>query len=228
MKIEVWYDFVCPLCYIGKKRLEIALEQFKYEDEVELVFKSYEIIAFAEERYNESMNEITARKYHITLDEAKASNQYIVEKAKEVGLDFNLDKVIPTNTLDAHRVLHYAKTLNKSGEMIERISKAHFVDAFDISNHSVLASLAGEVGLNSEKVLSILESDQYREEVTKEEETASRSGISGVPYYVINSKYMVPGVQPPELLLEILEKAGEDERAAAAQSIIDELLGRIG
>ena len=115
MKIEVWYDFVCPICYIGKKRLEIALEQFKYEDEVELIFKSYEIIAFSEERNNETMNKITARKYHITLDEAKASNHYIVEKAKEVGLDFNLDKVTPKNTLDAHKVLQYAKTHNMSG-----------------------------------------------------------------------------------------------------------------
>lgn len=227
MKIEVWYDFVCTRCYIGKRILEIALDKFKYEDEVELVFKSFEINAFSEENNNETMNEITARKYHITLEEAKASNHYIVEKAKEVGLDFNLDKVIPKNTLDAHRVLHYAKTENKSGEMIERIFKAHFVDAFDISDHSVLASLAGEVGLNSEKVLSILESDQYREEVTQDEETASRLGIGGVPYYIINRKYVVPGAQPPDLLLEILEKAREDEIAAAAQSIMDELLGKI-
>ncbi len=228
MKIEVWYDFVCPLCYIGKKRLEIALEQFKYEDEVTMVFKSYEISAFSEEYNYETMNEITARKFHISLEEAKASNQYIVEKAKEVGLDFNFDKVIPTNTLDAHRVLQYAKKQNKSGELIERISKAHFVDGFDISNHSVLASLAGEVGLNSGKVRSMLESDQYREEVTKDEEAASRLGVGGVPYYIINNKYKVPGIQPPELLLEILEKAKQDEMTATAQSIMDELLGRIG
>ena len=227
MKIEVWYDFVCTRCYIGKRILEIALDKFKYEDEVELVFKSYELIAFSEERNNETMNEITARKYHMTLDEAKASNHYIVEKAKEVDLDFNLDKVIPKNTLDAHRVVHYAKTENKSGEMIERIFKAHFVDALDISDHSVLASLAGEVGLNSEKVISILESDQYREEVTNDEDTASRLGIGGVPYYIINRKYAVPGAQPPEFFLEILEKAREDEISAADQSMIDDLLGRI-
>lgn len=227
MKIEVWYDFVCPLCYIGKKRLEIALDKFKYEDKVELVFKSYEIVAFSDEKNNETMNEITAKKYHITLEEAKTANHYIVEKAKEVGLDFNLDEVIPKNTLDAHRVFHYAKTENKMEEMAERILKAHFVDAFDISDHSVLASLAGEVGLNSEKVLRILESDQYREEVTEDEETASRLGIAGVPYYIINSKYVVPGAQPPELLLEVLEKAKKEEIAAAAQSIMDELLGRI-
>ncbi len=227
MKIEVWYDFVCPLCYIGKRRLEIALSKFNYEDEVTLVFNSFEINTFDEEHSNETMNEITARKYHMTLEEAKASNHYLVDKAKEVGLDFNIDEVIPKNTLDAHRVLQYAKTENKAEEMAERISKAHFVDALDISDHSILARLAGEVGLNSEKVISILKTDQYREEVTKDEEAARRLGIDGVPYYIINRKYVVPGAQPPELFLEILEKAGEDEIAAAAQSIMDDLLGRI-
>jgi predicted DsbA family dithiol-disulfide isomerase len=226
MKIEVWYDFVCPLCYIGKKRLEIALDKFNYEDKVELVFKSFEISAFSED--NETMNEITARKFHITLEEAKASNHYLVEKAKAVGLDFNIDEVIPKNTFDAHRVLHYAKAENKMEEMAERISKAHFVDAFDISDHFILASLAGEVGLNSEKVISMLESDQYREEVKKDEETASGLGIDGVPCYIINRKIVVKGAQPPELFLEILEKARDDEIAAAsAQSIMDDLLGRI-
>lgn len=227
MKIEVWYDFICPLCYIGKRRLEIALDKFNYEDEVELVFKSFEIDAFSEEHNNETMNEITAKKYHITLEEAKASNHYIVEKAKAVGLDFNLEEVIPKNTFDAHRVLHYAKAENKMEEMAERIFKAHFVDASDISDYFVLASLAGEVGLNSEEVFSILESDQYSEDVTKDEETASRLGIAGVPYYIINRKYVVQGAQPPELLLEILEKAKEDEMAAAAHSIMDELLEKI-
>ncbi len=227
MKIEVWYDFVCPLCYIGKRRLEIALDQFKYEDEVTLVFRSFEIGAFSEENNYETMNEITARKLHITLEEAKASNHYLVEKAKAVGLDFNIDEVIPKNTFDAHRVFQYAKAENKMEEMAERIFKAHFVDALDISDYFVLASLAGEVGLNSEKVISILESDQYSEEVTKDEEAASRLGIDGVPYYIVNRKYVIPGAQPPELFLEILEKAREDELSTASQSIIDELLGRI-
>jgi predicted DsbA family dithiol-disulfide isomerase len=228
MKIEVWYDFVCTLCYIGKRRLEIALDKFKYKDEVELVFKSFEIDAFSEEKNHETMNEITARKYHMTLEEAKASNHYIVEKAKEVGLDFNLDEVISKNTFEAHRVLQYAKTENKTEEMADRIFKAHFVDALDISDHSILAGLAGEVGLNREKVISMLESDQYREEVTCDEETASRLGIDGVPCYIINRKKVVKGAQPPELFLEILEKAREDEIAAtAAQGIMDDLLGRI-
>jgi predicted DsbA family dithiol-disulfide isomerase len=227
MKIEVWYDFVCPLCYIGKRRLEIALDKFKYEDEVELVFKSFEIGAFSEKKCNDNMNEITAKKYRITLEEAKASNNYIVEKAKAVGLYFNFDELIPKNTFDAHRVLHYAKAENKMEEMAERIFKAHFVDSLNISNYIVLASLAGEVGLNSEIVISILESDQYSEEVTNDEETALRLGIEGVPYYIINNKYVVPGAQPPELFLEILEKARKDEISTASQSIIDELLGRI-
>ena len=98
-------------------------------------------------------------------------------------------------------------------ELTERILKAYFVDSLNISDHKVLASLAYEVGLNSDKTLSILESDKYGEEVRKDEETASKLGISGVPYFVINNKYAVSGAQTPELLLETLEKAREEEES---------------
>lgn len=228
MKIEVWYDFACPLCYIGKRRLDIALDQFEYEDKIEVIFKSFEIDAFAEKESDKTRNEITAEKYHITLEEAKTSNNYLVEKAKTVGLDFKLDELVQKNTFDAHRLLQYAKTENKTEEMLERIFKAHFVDALNISDHTVLSSLADEIGLNRENVIHMLESERFSEEVSSDEETASKLGIDGVPYCIINHKFRVPGALPPELLVEILDRAREDERAVESQSIIDDLLERIG
>jgi len=119
--------------------------------------------------------------------------------------------LIPTNTFDAHRVVHYAKAEGKANELAERIFKAYFIDSLNISDHKVLASLAGEVGLNSKKALNILESDQYGEEVRKDEEVASKLRISGVPYFLINKKYVVSGAQTPEIFLEALENARVDE-----------------
>jgi len=211
MKIEMWSDFVCPFCYLGKRRLEIALEKFKQKDEVELVFKSFELDPSSKKKFDGNIHEFIAEKYGIPVEQARASNNQIKAEAKAIGLNYNFDDAIRTNTFNAHRVVHYAKTQGKMNELSERIFKAYFVDSLNISDHKVLASLASEVGLNSNKVLSILESDQYAKDVRKDEETASKLGISGVPYFVINNKYAVSGAQPPELFLEALEKAREEE-----------------
>jgi predicted DsbA family dithiol-disulfide isomerase len=211
MKIEVWSDFVCPFCYIGKRRLETALEKFEHKDEVELVFKSFELDPSSKKKSDENIHEIIAKKYGIPVEQAKASNNQIVAAAKAIGLNFNFDDVIRTNTFDAHRVAHYAKTEGKMNELAERIFKAYFVDSLNISDHKVLASLSSEVGLNSDKVLSVLESNQYAEEARKDEETASKLKISGVPYFIINNKYTISGAQQPEIFLEAIEKAREEE-----------------
>jgi predicted DsbA family dithiol-disulfide isomerase len=220
MKIEVWSDFVCPFCYIGKRRLEIALNKFKYKDEVEVIFKSFELDTSAQKKYDENIHELIAKKYEISLEQAKASNAQIVYQAKEVGLEFNFDKLIPTNTFDAHRLSHYAKTENKMNELSERILKAYFTDSFNISDHKVLADLAKEVGLDSEKALGILKSGQYESEVRKDEETASKLRVTGVPFFVINERYAVSGAQPPELFLEVLEKVKEEESSSQVTGIL--------
>ena len=211
MKIEVWSDFVCPFCYIGKRRLEIALEKFEHKDEVELAFKSFELDPASKKKSDKNIHEIIAKKYGIPVEQAKASNNQIVAAAKAIGLNFNFDDVIRTNTFDAHRVAHYAKTEGKMNELAERIFKAYFVDSLNISDHKVLASLSSEVGLNSDKVLSVLESNQYAEEARKDEETASKLKISGVPYFIINNKYTISGAQQPKIFLEAIEKAREEE-----------------
>ena len=211
MKIEIWSDFVCPFCYIGKRRLEIALEKYEYKGEVELVFKSFELDPAAKKKVDGNINEIIAKKYGIPVEQAKESNNQIATQAKAIGLNYNFDDLIPTNTFDAHRIAHYAKTQGKMNELSERILKAYFVDALNISDHKVLASLAYEVGINREKALSILKSNLYSNEVRKDEEAASKLGISGVPYFIINNEYTISGAQPSELFLESLEKAREEE-----------------
>lgn len=211
IKIEVWSDFVCPFCYIGKRRLETALDKFEYRDEVELEFRSYELDPSAKKKYNENIHQIIAKKYGITAEKAKKSNEQIVAQAKELGLNYNFDDLIPTNTFDAHRLAHYAKSEGKMNELTERILKAYFVDSLNISDHNVLGRLAGEVGIDTQKALEVLKFDLYTSEVREDEEDASKLKISGVPYFVINSKYSINGAQPAELFLEILEKVKNEE-----------------
>lgn len=222
MKIEVWSDFVCPFCYIGKRRLESALNQFEYKDEVELIFRSFELDPNFKNKFDENIHEIIARKYGISIEQAKASNNQIVAQAKAIGLNYNFDDLIPTNTFDAHRLSHYAKTEGKANELAERILKAYFVDSLNISDHKTLAGLAGEVGLDSDEALKVLVSDKYGAEVRKDEENAARFGITGVPYFVFNDKYAVSGAQPPEAFLEVLEKVKKEEVSSEVIELLSE------
>lgn len=211
MKIEIWSDFVCPFCYIGKRRLELALDKFEYKNEVKVVFRSFELDPNAKKEYSENIHELIAKKYSIPLEQAKASNNKLVNQAKELGLNYNFDDLQPTNTFDAHRLVHYAKSENKINELTERLLKAYFVDSLNLSDHEVLSKLALEIGLDVNKALSILKSDKYTSDVRADEELASNIGVTGVPFFVFNNKYAVSGAQPPELLLEVLEKVKNED-----------------
>lgn len=222
MKIEVWSDFVCPFCYIGKRRLEEAIKKVQYKEEIELIFKSFELDKTAKKKYDENINEIIAKKYDIQVEEAKALNDQIISQAKTVGLNYNFEGLIPTNTFDAHRLLHYAKTKGKANELEERILKAYFVDSLNISDYKILSRFAFEVGLDGDEALKILEGNDYVEEVRKDEEEASKLKITGVPYFVFNNKYAVSGAQPSEVFLEVLEKVKKEELSLRPIDVVSE------
>ena len=213
MKIEVWSDFVCPFCYIGKRRLEEALEQFPHKDQVEVVFRSFELDPNAKKQYDMTIHEIIAKKYGISVEEAKRVNADIGRQAESVGLTFRFDTMKPTNTFDAHRLAKYAKAQGKLSEMTERLFRAYFTDSKWISDHDVLVELAGEAGLDREEVKQVLESSRYTDEVRKDEEEAARFGVRGVPFFVLNRKYAISGAQPIEVFIQALEKVWKEENA---------------
>ncbi|KGA96025.1 DSBA oxidoreductase [Alkalihalobacillus alcalophilus ATCC 27647 = CGMCC 1.3604] len=212
MKVEVWSDIACPFCYIGEKKFEQALEQFSGKEGVELEFKSFQLDPTAQKGSNQKMDELLAKKYGMSVEKARAMNQQVAQRASEVGLTFNMDKIKPTNTLDAHRLSHLAKEEGKMNQMMDRLLKAYFTEGVDVSDHESLAQLAAEVGLDKDKVLSFLVGDQYKDVVTSEQQEGSQMGVQGVPFFVFNRKYAVSGAQEPASFLEVLEKVQEEEK----------------
>ncbi|MGL4452311.1 MAG: DsbA family oxidoreductase [Sarcina sp.] len=204
MKIEIWSDFVCPYCYIGKRRLELAIEQFADKENIELIFRSFELDPNAKKSYDDSIDEHISEKYNIPIEEAIAANNAIIEQAKEVGLNYNFKDLIRTNTFDAHRLTHYAKEEGKMSEMSERILKAYFIESLNISDHETLIKLATQVGLNKSKVSEVLKSDMYSKEVRNDEATATARAVTGVPYFVFDEKFAVSGAQPSSIFLRVL------------------------
>ncbi|CAM4328427.1 DsbA family oxidoreductase [Paenibacillus phoenicis] len=210
MKIEVWSDFGCPFCYIGKRRLERALELFGHRDEIELVYRSFELDPGAPKDTESSIHELLAVKYGLSLEQAQESNRNVAQQAQTEGLTYNFDTIIPTNTFDAHRLAHYAGEQGKAKEMTERLFRAYFTDSLHIGDRETLVRLAEEVGLEGTAVREVLEQNTYADAVREDENEARRLGIRGVPFFVLRGKYAVSGAQPLEIFQGALLRAWED------------------
>ncbi|CAM4202774.1 DsbA family oxidoreductase [Paenibacillus alkaliterrae] len=214
MKVEIWSDYVCPFCYIGKRKFEQTLEKFAHKDQIETVFRSFELDPGADPNSNVSTYSMLAAKYGKSVEQAKATTLNVTEQAAAVGLIFNFDGTVATNTFDAHRAVHFASEYDKDKALSERLFKAYFTEGINLGNRTRLAELAAEVGLNAAEMADVLASDKYEDAVRSEEEEGSRLGIRGVPFYVIDRKYAVSGAQSPEVFLETLTKAWEEKNPA--------------
>jgi predicted DsbA family dithiol-disulfide isomerase len=207
MKIEIWSDYVCPFCYIGERKLEKAIEQTGMDKEVEIIFHSFELDPDAKKQYNESINQLIAKKYGIRIEQSIETNNNIIRAARQEGLEYKFDNLKPTNTFDAHRLSHYAKTEGKLKEYTEVVMRSYFTDSLNISDFDVLSSIAEEVGLNKEKALSVLSSSEFSTEVREDESNAFDRGINGVPYFLFDGKEVVSGAQPVEFFVRAIEKS---------------------
>lgn len=213
MKIEIWSDIFCPFCYIGKRRFEAAIEQFNNKEDIEVIYRSFELNPSAPKHYDKNIHELIASKYGISYEEAKLNNDNIVKQAKELGLEYNFDTLVPTNSFDAHRMIHFAKGYGKMQEMTEALFKSYFTDSKNVSDFNTLADIANGIGLDRDEALKALNSNEYKDLVRKDEDLAGFYGISAVPFFIFNEKFTVSGAQPTELFLRALNKVIEDEKA---------------
>lgn len=211
MKIEVWSDYVCPFCYIGKRHLEQALESFPHKDQVEVSFKSFELDPEVKTDPTISIDEALAKKYGVPVAQAKEMNNQMIQRAAQAGLAYNFDEIKQINTFDAHRLAKYAESKGKAAEMTETLLKAHFVESQFIGGQDTLIKLASEVGLDPEETRAILSGNDYADQVRADEADASALGVRGVPFFVINQKYAISGAQPVSLFTDTLDKVWQEE-----------------
>lgn len=206
MKIEIWSDFVCPFCYIGKKRLEKALKEFSHNEEIEVEYKSYQLDPEAKYVPGKSHYETFAQLKGISMDQVMALHEQIKQQAADEGLIYNFDDMKYANTLDAHRVAKYAEEHGKGEEIAERLFYAHFTESKLLSDQETLIKIASEVDLDPEEVRKALKSNSYVYEVQADIREAMQLGVRGVPFFVFNDKYGVSGAQPVEVFTQVLEK----------------------
>jgi predicted DsbA family dithiol-disulfide isomerase len=177
-----------------------------------VTYRCFELDPTKERDVKENVYESLAKKYGMSIAQAKANTDRMVQMAKESGLEYHMDTQILTNTFDAHRLTMYAKTQGLMREMTERILRAYFTESKHIGDHSTLTDLAVEVGLNRESVEKMLAGDEMADAVRADEQTAQQYRITGVPFYLINKKYALTGAQPTDVFVQALEKViAEDE-----------------
>lgn len=216
MKIEIWSDFVCPFCYIGKRKLELAMEEIKGKDNIDIEFKSFQLDPDSPKYNGQDFYESMGAKFG-GAEKAKQMMGSITEQAKEVGLEFNFDTMKPTNTFDAHRMTKFAKVHGKDAVLAEKLLYANFTQSKDVGNEMILVELAVEAGLSKEEALAVASNpDAYADEVRADIEEAKQLGVTGVPFFVFNRKYAISGAQPPEAFVQALEKVLEEEKPVSA------------
>lgn len=210
IKIEIWSDYVCPFCYIGKRQLEMAIKSAGLQEHVEIQMKAYQLDPSTRNDDSRSVVEYLAEKYNISLDQAKQNTEGVAARAKEVGLNFNFENMQTSNTFKAHRLAKWAEMNGQGAAFSEAVLQAYFIETKKISDNDVLIEIVEQLGLSTSEALSIINSNDFDGEVRQEIQEAMQLGVRGVPFFVLDRKYGISGAQPQQYFEDTLRRAAKE------------------
>lgn len=205
MKLIIWLDIACPFCRIGKTNLDQALEEMGAGVEVE--YKSFRLNPTAPVEPDFTMTAELAEKYGKSEAEVGGMIDSVVAHGKEAGLMFNMDRVVPSNTMDAHRLVKLAANYNKDGAVLDALYTAYFEAGRNTADRAVLTGIAENAGLDAGAAEEMLESDLYKDLIYADQNEAKDIGVQGVPFIVIDGEYALPGARSPEDYIQALREA---------------------
>jgi predicted DsbA family dithiol-disulfide isomerase len=212
--IQVWSDVICPWCYVGKKRLEQALQGFDGTD-VSVTFRAYQLDP-SPVPHPVPLKASLGQKFG-SPERANQMFEHVTAVAAGDGLNLDFDRAIAANTFDAHRLIAWAAGQGRQLDMLETLQRAHFSDGEDIGSRRSLARLAGTIGLDEATALAYLNSSDGTDEVNADVAEARELGITSVPTFVIDGKYAIQGAQEPAMLRDALSEIARREAVDAAR-----------
>lgn len=207
MLIEIWSDVVCPWCAVGRARFLKALESFEHRDQVEIRYRSFELDPAAPPERTGTMVQHLSKKYGMSVEEAQRANDHLEEVAALDGVEIHFDRMRAGNTFDAHRLLHLAHDRGVQSQLNEALLDAVFRDGRPVGDRPTLTEIAESAGLDGTEVRAVLEADTYGEDVREDEARAGDLDITGVPFFLIDGRFGVPGAQPVERFALALDRA---------------------
>ena len=212
MKVEVWSDYVCPFCYIGKRQLEKAIKDSGYEGQIDVTYKSYLLDPTTPVETTESVYESLSKKYNQPIEQIKAMTSNVAERAKEVGLSYNFEEMKAANTVKAHRLTKWVESQSKElgAKFTEQVLQAYFIYGKAIGSDEELLAIVDSLGLNRKAAEEVLNNNTFMQEVEQDIYEASQIGVRGVPFFVFNNKWGISGAQPQQLFEKTIEQAAQD------------------
>jgi predicted DsbA family dithiol-disulfide isomerase len=215
LTIDIVSDVVCPWCYIGKHRIEEALKQVT-DVPVEVNWRPFFLNPWVP-REGISREDYLTTKFG-SVEAYKGIAGRVVAAAEQEGLSYRPELVArQPNTIDCHRLIHWAEAAGKSGEMKQRLMELYFRDGGDLTDFDVLVQAAVDCGLDADEVRRRLASDEDVALVSGNAQEAADKGISGVPTYVFAQKYAVSGAQDPQMLANAIRQVSAEINAQAAE-----------
>jgi predicted DsbA family dithiol-disulfide isomerase len=203
--IDIVSDVVCPWCYLGKARLDLAIAEVQDEVGVEINWRPYRLNPDYPPQGVDQKKELAAKLGG--EDAVERAHATLTKLGEEVGVKFDFEAItVGPNTLDAHRLLHWAMT--ESREIQDKVAtalfKANFEEGRNVGDHAVLLDIAVKAGLDAKLIETLLAGDADKDTVVAEIEAAQKMGVTGVPFFIIDQQYAVSGAQTPEVLVNAL------------------------
>lgn len=207
VRIDIISDVMCPWCVIGYKGLTQALEQLEGELEADIHWQPFELNPNMPEQGQELGEHIT-EKYGSTPQQSRENRDHITQLGAKLGFEFNFtegQRIL--NTFKAHQLLHWAgESSAVQTELKMAMLDAYFTQGRDVSNNDVLVAIVAEVGLDADFARKLLEDQVYAGDVRALQEQWRQLGVSAVPTFIIDEKYMISGGQPPEAFVQSLRQ----------------------
>lgn len=204
--IDVISDVVCPWCFLGKRRLDAALQQLDLK-----VFVRWRPFMLDPTIPPEGLDR---REYMLNKfgpERLKTIHDPLIEAGKELGVPYNFDAITRTpNTLDAHRLIRWSHTVERQNDMVERLFMAYWSEGRDVGDRDVLAACAGEAGINAAQIRELLDTTQDVEETKAEIKHATTIGVTGVPTFILAQSYALSGAQSPEVLADAIGRVARE------------------
>jgi predicted DsbA family dithiol-disulfide isomerase len=215
--IDVVSDVVCPWCYLGKARLELAIAEVQDEVGVDINWRPYRLNP---DYPPEGVDQKTTLEQKLGGAERVAqAHKMLTDYGREVGIKFDFDAIeIGPNTLDAHRLIHWATTENREiqEKVVTALFKANFEEGRNVGDHAVLLDIAEKAGLDRSVIAALLASNADSDMVVAEIEAAQKIGVNGVPFFIFDGQYAVSGAQTPDVIANALRDIAKAKSEARA------------
>ncbi len=209
ISIEVVSDVVCPWCYIGKRRMEKAIEQLRDKFDFEVTFSPFELNPDMPPQGKDQKAYLSAKFGGAEKYEQITAHVTGIARGEGLSFDFSKQKVSP-NTRDAHRIIMLAAELNLQAAVNEAFMKAYFEQGVDLSSRDNLISIAVKAGMSEGDLRDMFANDGFLTDVISREQINYQRGVSGVPFFIINNKYGVSGAQPIAAFIDIFNQVGSE------------------